>query len=109
MINFKRNKKEYSFTQKLTSLLLIFIFTFGIVFNNFPVQAASSSEDSNVTNTASFSTDVIYQIVTDRFFDGDTSNNPTGSIFDKSNLQKYHGGDWAGITQKLNEIGRAHV
>lgn len=95
--------KKYSFIQKLTSLLFIFIFTLGIIYNIIPVQAASAAEDAAVTNTASFSTDVIYQIVTDRFFDGNPSNNPTGSIFDKSNLQKYHGGDWAGITQKLNE------
>lgn len=60
-------------------------------------------EDSDVSNSASFSTDTIYQIVTDRFFDGDSSNNPTGEIFDKNNNRKYHGGDWAGITQKLND------
>ena len=60
-------------------------------------------DDANVTNSASFSTDTIYQIVTDRFFDGDPSNNPTGAIFDKSNNRKYHGGDWAGITQKIND------
>jgi glycosidase len=63
---------------------------------------SSGVADTDVANTASFSTDVIYQIVTDRFFDGNSSNNPTGDIYDKSNLKKYHGGDWAGITQKLN-------
>lgn len=66
--------------------------------NNTTAQAAST----DVTNTANYSTDTIYQIVTDRFFDGDPSNNPTGAIFDKNNPQKYHGGDWAGVTQKMN-------
>jgi glycosidase len=103
MMNMNWNKKNHSFKQRLTSLLFVLIFISGVIFSNIPVQAATTSTDAEVTNTASFSTDVIYQIVTDRFFDGDTSNNPTGSIFDKSNLQKYHGGDWAGITQKLNE------
>ncbi|WP_455715950.1 alpha-amylase family glycosyl hydrolase [Anaerosporobacter sp.] len=103
MMNLQWNKNKHSFVQKLTSLLFVFIFVFGIISTNIPVRAATTSTDAEVTNTASFSTDVIYQIVTDRFFDGDTSNNPTGSIFDKSNLQKYHGGDWAGITQKLND------
>lgn len=103
MMNLQLNRKNHSLVQKLTSLLFVLIFAFGVIFTNVPVQAATTSTDAEVTNTASFSTDVIYQIVTDRFFDGDTSNNPTGSIFDKSNLQKYHGGDWAGITQKLNE------
>ncbi|SHL91729.1 Glycosidase [Anaerosporobacter mobilis DSM 15930] len=103
MMNLQLNRRNHSLVQKLTSLLFVLIFAFGVIFNNIPVQAATTSTDAEVTNTASFSTDVIYQIVTDRFFDGNTSNNPTGSIFDKSNLQKYHGGDWAGITQKLNE------
>lgn len=62
-----------------------------------------NAADNDVTNSASFSTDTIYQIVTDRFFDGDVTNNPTGAIFDKTNNRKYHGGDWAGITQKLND------
>lgn len=61
------------------------------------------TENSDIANSASFSTDTIYQIVTDRFFDGDSSNNPSGEIFDKNNNRKYHGGDWAGITQKLND------
>lgn len=59
--------------------------------------------DSNADNKASCSTDVIYQIITDRFLDGNPSNNPTGSIFDKSNLRKYHGGDWQGIINKIND------
>lgn len=103
MMNLQWNRKKHSLVKKLTSLLFVFIFVAGIVFADVPVNAAITSTDAEVTNTASFSTDVIYQIVTDRFFDGDTSNNPSGSIFDKSNLQKYHGGDWAGITQKLND------
>lgn len=103
MMNLQLNKKKHSLLQRITSLLFVFIFVFGIVFADVPLIIAASTTDAEVTNTASFSTDVIYQIVTDRFFDGNTSNNPTGSIFDKSNLQKYHGGDWAGITQKLNE------
>ncbi|WP_207717322.1 alpha-amylase family glycosyl hydrolase [Anaerosporobacter faecicola] len=97
------NKKKHSYTKKLTSLLFVLIFAFGVIFTNVPVKAASTTTDAEASNTASFSTDVIYQIVTDRFFDGDRSNNPSGEIFDQSNMQKYHGGDWAGITQKLNE------
>lgn len=58
---------------------------------------------SDVEDKANFSSDVIYQIVTDRFYDGNTSNNPTGDIFDKSNLRKYHGGDWQGIIDKIND------
>lgn len=94
-------------TQKITKIyfILVMAFTFVIALLSLSpaLYAASLSlEDSDVENSASFSTDTIYQIVTDRFFDGDPSNNPTGDIFDKTNNRKYHGGDWAGITQKIN-------
>lgn len=61
--------------------------------------------DTSVSNTASFATDVIYQIVTDRFLDGDASNNPSGSLYDGScnNLKKYCGGDWQGIIDRIDD------
>ncbi len=50
--------------------------------------------------------DVIYQIITDRFFDGDPSNNDppqSKGMYDptKTNWQAYWGGDLAGIQAKL--------
>ncbi|HEY3703994.1 MAG TPA: alpha-amylase family glycosyl hydrolase [Terracidiphilus sp.] len=56
-----------------------------------------------------FKKQVIYQVVTDRFYDGDTTNdNPAESpgLFDSShtNWQAYWGGDLAGIQQKLAYI-----
>lgn len=59
--------------------------------------------DTDVVNKSSFATDTIYQIVTDRFVDGDSSNNPSGEIFDKNDLRKYHGGDWQGIVSKIED------
>lgn len=53
------------------------------------------------------SKDVIYQIITDRFYDGDTTNNvPTGfnaSLFDGTgtDIRLYQGGDWQGIIDKI--------
>ncbi|MBW4080764.1 alpha-amylase family glycosyl hydrolase [Paenibacillus sp. S150] len=66
---------------------------------------ASADPDTSVANKLNYSTDVIYQIVTDRFVDGNTSNNPTGSAFssDQSNLKLYFGGDWQGIINKIND------
>jgi len=56
-----------------------------------------------------FKKQVIYQVVTDRFFDGDTTNdNPAESpgLFDgtHTNWQAYWGGDLAGVQQKLAYI-----
>ncbi|MEO3859062.1 alpha-amylase family glycosyl hydrolase [Acrocarpospora sp. B8E8] len=58
--------------------------------------------------------DVVYQIITDRFYDGDTGNNkPAGfdpTLFDDpdnnnvgngSDLKLYQGGDWDGIIAKI--------
>ena len=56
-----------------------------------------------------FKKQVIYQIVTDRFFDGDTSNNNPPQSFGlydptKTNWQLYWGGDLAGIQQKMSYL-----
>ncbi|MDC4233265.1 alpha-amylase family glycosyl hydrolase [Actinomyces sp. B33] len=49
--------------------------------------------------------DVIYQVVVDRFADGDSSNNDTGNgEYDPQDLGFYHGGDWKGLTDKLDYI-----
>ena len=46
----------------------------------------------------------IYQIVTDRFFDGDASNNNAEGNYNPSSSGAVHGGDFKGIEQKLDYI-----
>ena len=51
--------------------------------------------------------DVVYQIMPDRFSDGDPSNNlPPGSdnLYGRSNPHLYHGGDFAGIASHLGYL-----
>lgn len=68
----------------------------------FPVRADESLELGPVT-----SKDVVYQIITDRFYDGDPTNNvPAGfdpTLYDGTgdDLKLYQGGDWAGIIDKI--------
>lgn len=88
----KRNKVLKLFAPVMIILVLLL--------SSMMVWAAS---DSSVGNTANCSTDVIYQVFTDRFLDGDSTNNPAGDIFDKNNLRKYHGGDWQGLINKIND------
>jgi glycosidase len=62
-----------------------------------------------VLRAQDFKKQVIYQIVTDRFFDGDTTNdNPSESpsLYDSSKVNwfAYWGGDLAGIQQKMAYI-----
>ena len=53
---------------------------------------------------------VIYFMVTDRFFDGNESNNNANGIdgdyntYGKDNQGLYHGGDFAGVTAKLDYL-----
>jgi glycosidase len=46
----------------------------------------------------------IYQIITDRFFDGDPSNNNLEGNYSPANSGSVHGGDFKGIEQKLDYI-----
>lgn len=49
--------------------------------------------------------DSIYMVLTDRFFDGDSTNNDQGDgNYDPTNLRMYHGGDWEGLEAKLDYI-----
>ena len=53
-----------------------------------------------------FTGEVIYLIMTDRFCDGDTDNNPPNTLFssDHSNWKLYWGGDFEGIIYRLPYI-----
>lgn len=44
---------------------------------------------------------VIYQILIDRFEDGDDGNN---YLLDRENMARYHGGDWRGLEDRLDYI-----
>lgn len=49
--------------------------------------------------------DTVYMLLTDRFFDGNPNNNGTlGEEYRPGDLHYYQGGDWAGLTQKLQYI-----
>ncbi|MDR2822214.1 MAG: IPT/TIG domain-containing protein [Acholeplasmatales bacterium] len=86
---------------------VLFCLIFGILLFSLGLETSAfsnvrlSESDNDVSNYSSFSTDVIYQIVTDRFYNGDTSNDPSGDIYDSMDNRKYHGGDFRGITDKL--------
>ncbi|MHB2020928.1 MAG: alpha-amylase family glycosyl hydrolase [Candidatus Xenobia bacterium] len=50
--------------------------------------------------------ETIYMIMTDRFKDGDKTNDQD---CDKSNPDKFHGGDWQGIINKLDDLKKLGV
>jgi alpha-amylase len=66
-----------------------------------PVQSNASPVPSDFWQGQS-----IYQIITDRFYDGDPSNNNADGNFDPAGHsgRSVHGGDFKGIEQKLDYI-----
>ena len=52
----------------------------------------------------------IYFMLTDRFYDGDESNNdPNGESYDTDHAQTYHGGDFQGIIDKLDYLEKLGI
>ena len=74
-----------------------------------PFQAAGAVTASGALGPVT-PKDLVYQIITDRFVDGDTTNNiPSGfdpTLFDGSgsDLKLYQGGDWQGIINKISYL-----
>ncbi|MBP7652705.1 hypothetical protein KA977_04740 [Candidatus Dependentiae bacterium] len=63
-----------------------------LIFNNY---------NSKLFASEILNTEIIYQIMIDRFFDGNPENNFNT---DKSNPNAYHGGDLTGISKKINYL-----
>jgi len=63
----------------------------------------------SLVSAADFKREVIYQIITDRFFDGNSANNnpsQSAGLYDatKTNWRLYWGGDLQGIQQKMSYL-----
>lgn len=76
-----------------------FILSLGLSLLSAPVSASS----------AEFKSEIIYQIMTDRFFDGDPANNnppQSAGLYDatRTNWRAYWGGDLQGIRQKIEYL-----
>lgn len=69
------------------------------------LDAASAAPTAGLRRDVNFTSDVLYQIITDRFVDGDPSNNPSGERFSKDCIatELYCGGDWKGIEAKIKD------
>jgi glycosidase len=73
--------------------LLFFLAALGLA------ATVSSAQSNNFWRAQS-----IYQIMTDRFFDGDASNDNADGNYDPSDAESVHGGDFKGAEQKLDYI-----
>lgn len=81
--------------KKLISEVLLVFFSLALI-------AGSLTESRAETLN---SRDVIYQVLVDRFYDGDKTNNDLGyGDYNPADLGFYHGGDWKGLCNKLDYI-----
>ena len=84
--------------RKLTLRLFAIALLFSIL--TYPLSGALASD---------FKREIVYQIITDRFFDGNTANNnpsQSAGLYDatKTNWRLYWGGDLQGIQQKMSYL-----
>ncbi len=56
------------------------------------------------TSNTAWQAQSIYQIVTDRFYDGNTNNDNVEGTYSPGNPTGVHGGDFVGLGQKLDYI-----
>jgi glycosidase len=76
---------------------------FALVVSALPLLAGTAATAQSVSNEF-WQAQSIYQIITDRFFDGDPSNNNAEGNYNPSGPTSVHGGDFKGIEQKLDYI-----
>ncbi len=87
-------------------LFVLLVSLFALTLFTAPKQMV---EAGSVDSDASYKGDLCYQIITDRFYDGNSSNNnpsQSAGLYDssQSNWKLYWGGDWAGIQQKMTYL-----
>uniref|UniRef100_UPI0014388CC2 alpha-amylase family glycosyl hydrolase n=1 Tax=Paenibacillus sp. HB172176 TaxID=2493690 RepID=UPI0014388CC2 len=92
--------------RKSLSAVLLFALMFTLLFNG--LTSAPSTVHAASIGTID-ENDTIYQIMVDRFYDGDPSNNATGNAIrygetSEEDFRYMKGGDWQGVIDKLSYI-----
>lgn len=86
-------------SRKKISLIICLIFSMTILFGNVSVSNAAAPRLGFDNN------DIVYMVLTDRFSDGDLSNNGTlNNEYRPGQLKYTQGGDWQGIINKIPYI-----
>ena len=69
------------------------------------VSCGEQAEPAVATHVDDWRDEVIYQVVTDRFDNGDPRNDGADGVGpDSTDLARYQGGDWRGLTRRLDYI-----
>lgn len=94
---------------RLRKPLALLLVTVLILIFAAPLTSYTLAAEDNTTPAMTLQGERIYQIMVDRFYDGDPSNNATGEAFryaevTAEDFRYMHGGDWQGIIDKLDYI-----
>lgn len=97
---------RFNLSRKTAALLLALIMLLAVLT---PCTAPAHAIGEEDTDSMSLQGERIYQIMVDRFYDGDPTNNATGEAFryaevTAEDFRYMHGGDWQGIIDKLSYI-----
>lgn len=94
-----RAMKFSAFMRRFLFFIVSFFISLMLLFNS-PTSAFANTAHSVRPLEEG---DVIYQVLVDRFADGDSSNNDFGhGEYNPNDLGFYHGGDWKGLTNHLS-------
>ena len=66
-----------------------------------PDRLSTQSNDGKFLHESDWHGDVLYFVLIDRFFNGNTAND---NCIDRANPAAFHGGDLAGLRQKLDYL-----
>ncbi|PZR96609.1 MAG: alpha-amylase [Candidatus Chloroheliales bacterium] len=99
-------RKLYSVVLIIFSLLVL---GQGYLFTPAAVHATPVCNATDVSNKQNYESDTVYELMTDRFSDGDTTNN---NPYNKSNsydsthtdINKFFGGDWQGVINNISYL-----
>lgn len=70
----------------------------------FVALAFAASSALALTPSPNWHDQVLYQIVTDRFFNGDPANDALEGAYNPADGARTHGGDFKGIQSKLDYL-----
>lgn len=95
----------------LAALMVAVLSLSSLLINPSPINAvaggaAVSAQTLGVTDRSALNeTDIVYMVLTDRFYDGNPANNGTlNAEYRPGELKYTQGGDWVGLKSKLNYI-----
>jgi glycosidase len=75
------------------------------IVGTFLLLAFFDTQASHATDPVFNEDDIVYMILTDRFYDGDSTNNNQGNgEYDPGDYHYYQGGDWQGVISKTGYI-----